>query len=98
MTNDLLEILRRSIATTRNLPITEVEPRSRLEDLGVDSLAITEIIVQVELELDREFPVHLLRQLERIDTVEELADGMSAALLEDDSEQRERGARSTSAS
>ena len=98
MTNDLLEILRRSIATTRNLPITDVEPRSRLEDLGVDSLAITEIFVQVELELDREFPVHLLRQLERIDTVEELADGMSAALLEDERERRERGARSTSTS
>jgi len=98
MTNDLLEILRRSIATTRNLPITDIEPRSRLEDLGVDSLAITEIFVQVELELDREFPVHLLRQLERIDTVKELADGMSAALLEDERERREWGARSTSAS
>lgn len=98
MTNDLLEILRRSIAITRNLPIIEVEPLSRLEDLGVDSLAITEIIVQVELELDREFPVHLLRQLERIDTVEELAAGMSAALVEDEGERRERGARSTSAS
>jgi len=98
MTIDLLEILRRSIATTRNLPITDVEPRSRLEDLGVDSLAITEVIVQVELELDREFPLHLLRQLERIDTVEELADGVSAALLEEQSEQPERGGRSTSAS
>jgi acyl carrier protein len=98
MSNDLLEILRRSIASTRNLPITDVEPRSRLEDLEVDSLAITEIIVQVELELDREFPVHLLRQLERIDTVAELADGMSAALLEDEDERRKRGRRSTSTS
>lgn len=97
MSDDLLEILRRAIATTRNLPITDVEPRSRLEDLGVDSLAITEIFVQVELELDREFPVHLLRQLERIDTVEELAAGMAAALLEERAD-RERGRRSTPAS
>ncbi len=100
MSNDLLEILRRSIASTRNLPITDVEPKSRLEDLEVDSLAITEIIVAVEFELDREFPVHLLRQLERIDTVKGLADGMSAALLEDENERRERrerGGRSTSA-
>ena len=57
----------------------------------------TEIIAAVEFELDREFPVHLLRQLERIDTVAELADGMSAALLEDENERRERGGRSTSA-
>lgn len=90
MTIELLEILRRSIATTRNLPITDVRAESRLEDLGVDSLAITEIFVQVEIDLDREFPVHLLRQLERIDTVRELADGMSAALLEEQTEQDRR--------
>ena len=94
MTVELLEILRRSIATTRNLPITDVRPESRLEDLGVDSLAITEIFVQVEIDLDREFPVHLLRRLERIDTVQELADGMSTALVEEQTE-RERGRRST---
>lgn len=94
MTDELLDILRRSIARTRNLPISDVQPQSRLEDLGVDSLAITEILVQVELELDREFPVHLLRQLERIDTVEELAQGMSAALLEERAD-GERTPRST---
>jgi acyl carrier protein len=86
MDADLVKILERSIAKVRDLPVGEVQPQSRLEDLGVDSLAITEIIVEVELGLSREFPVHLLRQLERLYTVEELAAAMGAALADADSE------------
>lgn len=86
MAVDLVEPLRRAIARVRDLPLTDVQAGSRLEDLEVDSLAITEIIVEIELELDREFPVHLLRQLERIDTVQALATEMQAALAAADHE------------
>jgi acyl carrier protein len=83
--NDNLEAIReRAIARVRDVPVTDVRPQSRLEDLGVDSLAITEIIVEVELELDREFPIHLLREMERLYTVEELATAMGSALTDAD--------------
>ena len=88
MDSSLVGTLRRAIATVREIPVEQVHADSRLEDLGVDSLAITEIIVQIELELDREFPVHLLRELERLDTVEALATEMAVALAECDLDER----------
>ena len=94
MDADLEATLERAIARVRDLPVADVRPQSRLEDLGVDSLAITEIIVEVELELDREFPIHLLRQMERLYTVEELAAAMGLALADADAGD-ERGAPST---
>lgn len=82
MDADLEATLVRAIARVRDLPVADVQPQSRLEDLGVDSLAITEILVEVELELDREFPVRLLREMERLYTVEELAAAMRLALAD----------------
>ena len=87
MDADLEATLERAIARVRDLPVADVQPESRLEDLGVDSLAITEILVEVELELDREFPVHLLREMERLYTVEELAAAMGLALTDADNGQ-----------
>jgi len=75
------ELLQAAIVKITGLDASAVQPATPLEDLGVDSLAIAEIIVELELALDRELPVHLLRRLDKVETVgdveRELADALA---------------------
>jgi acyl carrier protein len=77
---DLDGSLQRAIAKVCDCPPADVQPDTRLDDLGVDSLAVAEIIVELEIELDVELPVHLLRQLDRVETVGDVADQLRVAL------------------
>jgi acyl carrier protein len=86
------ESLRRAIAKVCDLDPGAVRLDTKLSDLGVDSLAVAEIIVEVEIELDREFPVHILRRLDRIETVGDVAAELEDALRVPDDD---RGAPST---
>jgi acyl carrier protein len=77
---ELTTALQRAIAKVCGQPAASIMPDTRLDDLGVDSLAVAEVIVELEMELDRELPVHLLRQLDRVQTVGEVADAMQQEL------------------
>jgi acyl carrier protein len=87
---DVAESLQRAIATVCELEAATVKPDTKLEDLGVDSLAIAEVIVELEIEFNRELPVHFLRRLDGVKTVGDVAVELQAALAED-----ERGGPST---
>ena len=50
-----------------------VQPESRLEDLGVDSLAVAEVIVEVEIRLGCELPIDVLRRLSYVETIGDVA-------------------------
>jgi len=89
---DLNDSLQRAIAKVCDLRPQDVRPDTRLDELCVDSLAVAEIIVELEMELDRELPVHLLRELDRVETVGDVATEFAAAL--NDTE-RGRGEPST---
>jgi acyl carrier protein len=52
-------------------------------------LAVAEIIVELEMELDRELPVHILRHLDRIETVGDVAAEIEDALAEPDDDRGE---------
>jgi len=80
---DLREALQRAIAQVTGRPVDEVLPETRLKDLGVDSLAVAEIIVELEMELDRQLPVHLLRRLDGIQTVGDVADELARAVADE---------------
>jgi acyl carrier protein len=85
-TVDLNDSLRRAIAKVCDLPVEEVRPETRLDELGVDSLAVAEVLVELEIELDQELPVHLLRRLDAIGTVGDVGRELEATLAEGDTE------------
>jgi acyl carrier protein len=87
---DVADSLQRAIATVCDLDAARVKPDTNLEDLGVDSLAVAEIIVELEIEFNRELPVHFLRRLDRVKTVGDVAVELQAALGDE-----ERGESST---
>ena len=86
---DVAESLQRAIVKVCDLDPDAVRPDTKLTDLGVDSLAVAEIIVEIEIELDRELPVHILRRLDRIDTVGDVAAELEGALAETDDDRAE---------
>lgn len=77
---DLHTVLADAISTVCDIPVEQIHGDSSLEDLGVDSLAVAEIVVELEMQLDRELPIHLLRQLDQVRTVADVERELSAAL------------------
>jgi acyl carrier protein len=79
----LLDALQRAIVTVCDLAPADVQADAQLADLGIDSLAVAEIIVELEVEFEREFPVHLLRRLDTVVTVGDVARELEAALRDE---------------
>ena len=69
---DLALALRESIARTCELPVEQVRLDSRLEELGIDSLASAEIITDLEISTGLELPMGVLRRLNEVRTVGEV--------------------------
>ena len=65
--------LRESITRICGVPADQVTSASTLEDLGVDSLAAAEIITDVEIRAGIELPMDVLRGLNQLRTVGEVA-------------------------
>src|SRR6476619_4351750 len=74
------DLLREAIEKICGIPASSVTDSTPLVDLDIDSLAIAEIIVELEIRLDTEFPIHLLRELDRVRTVGDVARELAAAL------------------
>ena len=72
--------LRESIAGICGVPADQVTPASTLEDLGVDSLAAAEIITDVEIRAGIELPIDVLRGLNQMQTVGEVAGQLQAGV------------------
>jgi acyl carrier protein len=72
--------LQAAIVKITGLPASAVGHDTELEQLGIDSLAVAEILVELESELDQELPVHVLRQLDRVRTVGDVAVELATAL------------------
>ena len=79
---DVAESLERAIAKVCGLEVSAVRPETRLEELGVDSLAVAEILVELEIKFEQELPVHLLRRLDRVETVRDVAAELERALVD----------------
>jgi acyl carrier protein len=70
--------LRESIVRICGVPADQVTPASRLDDLGVDSLAAAEIITDVEIRAGIELQMDALRGLSQLRTVGEVAAHLEA--------------------
>ena len=79
MTNMVL-LVQEAIAKVCNVPPERVEAAARLADLGVDSLAAAEVLVELEVRTGRDFPVHVLRRLGEAATVGDVAILLEAAV------------------
>ena len=78
--NDLQELVQTVIAKVCNVPRDRVRPDVQLEELGVDSLTASEILVELEIRLDKELPVSLLRRLDTVHTVGDIMAQIDEAL------------------
>jgi acyl carrier protein len=76
---DLEGLVQRAIIKICEIDPSRVQPDAKLGDLGVDSLAAAEVLVEVEIALGRELPVDVLRRLDRADTVRGIATELEAA-------------------
>ena len=72
--------LRESIVRICGVAPDQVTPAATLEDLGVDSLAAAEIITDVEIRAGFELPMDVLRGLNQLRTVGEVAAHLQAGV------------------
>ena len=72
--------LRESIVRICGVPADRVTPTATLEDLGIDSLAAAEIITDVEIRAGFELPMDVLRGLNQLRTVGEVAAHLQAGV------------------
>jgi len=75
---DLDVVLRESIARFCGVPVGQVGPASTLDELGIDSLTAAEIITDVEIRAGIELPMDVLRGLNQLRTVGEVAAHLQA--------------------
>ena len=67
------DLLKQSIAAVCAIDAASLQPDARLSEIGIDYLASAEILVDLEIRLNRRFPVGTLRSLEEAETVGDVA-------------------------
>ena len=77
---DLDAALCESIVRVCGVPAGQVTSASTLEDLGIDSLTAAEIITDVEIRAGIELPMDVLRGLDQMRTVGEVAGHLQAGV------------------
>lgn len=70
---DLDTLLKESIAEICGLDASKLSPEATLADLGVDSLASAEVLVDLEIRLGKQLPPGTLRRLEQAHTLADLS-------------------------
>lgn len=69
----MLDVLREAIEAVCDIPRDRLDPDTELKGLGIDSLAVAEIFVEIEIRLGQELPVDLLRHFNQVKTVGDVA-------------------------
>ena len=69
-----------SIVRVCGVPADQVTSASTLKDLGIDSLTAAEIITDVEIRTGMELPMDVLRGLNQMQTVGEVAGHLQAGV------------------
>ncbi len=72
--------LRQSIVRICDVPAEQVSEDATLDSLGIDSLTAAEIITDLEIRLNRELPMDVLRRLGQVRTVSQIAAELRATL------------------
>lgn len=75
-------VLQEIVVEVQGVRPEQVSEDATLEELGIDSMAVAELIVELEIRLGRELPVGVLRQLREVHTLGDVATQLEAALAE----------------
>ena len=76
----MLEVLQDAIEAVCDIPRRELGPGTELGTLGVDSLAVAEILVEIEIHLGKELPIDVLRRFDQVRTVGDVARELGGVL------------------
>jgi len=76
----MLAVLQDAIGAVCQIPHDQVLAETELTALGIDSLAVAEIFVEVEIRLGRELPIDVLRRFDHVKTVGDVARELSGVL------------------
>ena len=77
---EMERLVQAAIAKVCGIDVANIDPTAQLADIGVDSLAAAEVLVEMEIQLDKQMPVDVLRRLEQVYTVRDIAAQLDAAL------------------
>jgi acyl carrier protein len=73
-------LVQAAISKVCGIEVARIDPDAQLADIGVDSLAAAEVLVELEIGLDTQLPVDVLRRLDQVQTVREIAAQLEAAI------------------
>lgn len=76
----MLEVLQEAIETVCDIPRQRLGRDAELRALGVDSLSVAEVFVEIEIRLGRELPIDLLRHFDQVKTVGDVADALGGVI------------------
>ena len=76
----MLAVLQEAIEAVCDVPRDRLAPETELTSLGVDSLAVAEIFVEIEIRLGRELPIDVLRRFGEVRTVGDVAREMQGVI------------------
>ena len=77
---EMESLVQAAIVKVCGIDVARIDPTAQLADIGVDSLAAAEVLVELEIQLDKQLPVDVLRRLEQVETVGDIAAQLDAAL------------------
>jgi acyl carrier protein len=77
---DMERLVQAAIIKVCGIDVARIDPTALLADIGVDSLAAAEVLVELEIQLNKQLPVDVLRRLEQVKTVRDIAAQLDAAL------------------
>jgi acyl carrier protein len=80
MVTEMEVLVQQAIARVCDLDAGRVRRDAKLADLGVDSLAAAEVLVDLEIRLGKQLPVDVLRRLDEADTVADIAAQLDSAI------------------
>jgi acyl carrier protein len=73
-------VVREAITKIAGIEAQHVRLDATLEDLGIDSLTAAEMLVEMEIQLGRQFPIDVLRRLDDATTVRDIVDQLGPVL------------------
>jgi acyl carrier protein len=86
-----IDVLQSAVVFVLEVDDRQVHPSSTLDELGVDSLTASQILIEIEIRLGREVPFELIETLDELSTLTDLAAAIDGDQLAATATAGERG-------
>jgi acyl carrier protein len=78
-TQTTIEALREAVSFVMELARDDVTATSTLDDLGIDSLVASQILIEIEIRIGHEVPFEVIETIDEIANLAELAEAIDRA-------------------